>query len=1062
MQNKITKVYPPKFSERKLRWVKKRDGQIVDFDQSRIEDAIFKALTATAQGDGKKAKRLANKVVKILNRRFKKEEIPHVEQIQDVVEEVLILEGLVETAKAYILYREQRRRIREAVAVVDESTEIVDRYLQELDWQVHENANMTYSLQGLNQYSISTIAKKYWLNKIYPKEIREAAANEDFHIHNLETLAPYCEGWDLYDLLLRGFGGVPSKIESRPAKHFRTALGQLVNFLFTLQGESAGANAVSNFDTLLAPFIRYDNLNYPQVKQAMQEFLYNCMVPTRVGFQTPFLNVTIDINPPEFLAKQPVIIGGQPQKETYGEFQEEMNIFNRAFYEVLMEGDARGRPFTFPIPTVSITKDFNWDNPALNPMWEATAKYGVNYFQNFVQSDMKPEDFRSMCFPAETKIIYKEGKSSRYQRTTIINLVNNWNPKKEFYLLMNGKWVKIKDSFKLNNTSGKIIKVTLKNGEVIKMTPDHPAMIVEDGKLKQVSAKNLKIGDIIPIAKQGHEGKLGDFELGRFLGLYISEGGIDKNEVYFSFNKNEKELQEFIKKVAEERFAFPVRITRDPRWDTTQVWVKSKAAVEWIRKFCSGENATKKRLLSPCFGMSKDFRLGVLIGIYQGDGYERDVEFHTTNKKLRDDAADLARSIGVNYTKRINRNNTKGEEQFTSYALRLCRDSLRELVPHFKNIRTSTSSIFKDFGKFYGIKIKSIKVQNYCASVYDFEVDSKEHLFQLANGVITHNCCRLRLSNKELYKRGGGLFGSAPLTGSIGVVTINMPRIGYLSKTKKDFFERLGHLMDLAKESLEIKRKALENFMEKGLYPYSKYYLASVKKLRNSYFGNHFATIGLMGMNEALLNFIGDNIASKRGRRFTLEVLDFMREKLVKYQEETGNMYNLEATPGEGTSYRQARTDKEKYPEIITAGTKKVPYYTNSTMLPVNYTDDIFEALKLQDEIQCKYTGGVVLHLFLGERVSDPQMAKELVKKVFENFHLPYITLTPTFSICPSHGYLSGEHFFCPQCTIKQPCEVYSRVVGYYRPVQQYNTGKQQEFKERKVFKIRKPELTKI
>ena len=1062
MKNKITKVYPPKFSERKLRWVKKRDGQIVDFDQSRIEDAIFKALTATAQGDGKKAKRLANKVVKILNRRFKKEEIPHVEQIQDVVEEVLIFEGLVETAKAYILYREQRRRIREAVAVVDESTEIVDRYLQELDWQVHENANMTYSLQGLNQYSISTIAKKYWLNKIYPKEIREAAANEDFHIHNLETLAPYCEGWDLYDLLLRGFGGVPSKIESRPAKHFRTALGQLVNFLFTLQGESAGANAVSNFDTLLAPFIRYDNLNYPQVKQAMQEFLYNCMVPTRVGFQTPFLNVTIDINPPEFLAKQPVIIGGQPQKETYGEFQEEMNIFNRAFYEVLMEGDARGRPFTFPIPTVSITKDFNWDNPALNPMWEATAKYGVNYFQNFVQSDMKPEDFRSMCFPAETKIIYKEGKSSRYQRTTIINLVNNWNPKKEFYLLMNGKWVKIKDSFKLNNTSGKIIKVTLKNGEVIKMTPDHPAMIVEDGKLKQVSAKNLKIGDIIPIAKQGHEGKLGDFELGRFLGLYISEGGIDKNEVYFSFNKNEKELQEFIKKVAEERFAFPVRITRDPRWDTTQVWVKSKAAVEWIRKFCSGENATKKRLLSPCFGMSKDFRLGVLIGIYQGDGYERDVEFHTTNKKLRDDAADLARSIGVNYTKRINRNNTKGEEQFTSYALRLCRDSLRELVPHFKNIRTSTSSIFKDFGKFYGIKIKSIKVQNYCASVYDFEVDSKEHLFQLANGVITHNCCRLRLSNKELYKRGGGLFGSAPLTGSIGVVTINMPRIGYLSKTKKDFFERLGHLMDLAKESLEIKRKALENFMEKGLYPYSKYYLASVKKLRNSYFGNHFATIGLMGMNEALLNFIGDNIASKRGRRFTLEVLDFMREKLVKYQEETGNMYNLEATPGEGTSYRQARTDKEKYPEIITAGTKKVPYYTNSTMLPVNYTDDIFEALKLQDEIQCKYTGGVVLHLFLGERVSDPQMAKELVKKVFENFHLPYITLTPTFSICPSHGYLSGEHFFCPQCTIKQPCEVYSRVVGYYRPVQQYNTGKQQEFKERKVFKIRKPELTKI
>ncbi len=705
-------------SENKITKVQRRDGTIIDFDQSRITNAIFKAITATDQGDGQKTKKLSDKVVQLLNRRFKKEEIPQVEQIQDIVEEVLILEGLVETARAYILYREQRRRIREAVAVVDESTEMVDRYLQELDWQIQENANMTYSLQGLNQYSISAIAKKYWLNKIYPKEIREAASSEDFHIHNLETLAPYCEGWDLYDILLRGFGGVPGKLECRPAKHFRVALGQLVNFLYTLQGESAGANAVSNFDTLLAPFIRYDRLSYPEVKQALQEFSYNCMVPTRVGFQTPFLNVTLDIKVPSFLAKQPVIIGGKPQAETYSQFQEEMDMFIRAFYECLMEGDAKGRPFTFPIPTVSIGKDFDWNNTALNPMWEATAKYGVNYFQNFVQSDMNPEDFRSMC-------------------------------------------------------------------------------------------------------------------------------------------------------------------------------------------------------------------------------------------------------------------------------------------------------------------------------------------------------CRLRLSNKELYKRGGGLFGSAPLTGSIGVVTINLPRIGYLSKTKKDFFEKLGDLMDLAKQSLEIKRKALEDFMEKGLYPYSKYYLASVKKLRNSYFGNHFSTIGLMGMNEALLNFIGENVASRQGRRFAIEILDFMREKLVKYQKETGNLYNLEATPGEGTSYRQAKTDKEKYPDIITAGTKEKPYYTNSSQLPVNYTDDIFEALKLQDELQCKYTGGTVVHLFLGEKISDPLAAKNLIRKVFESFHLPYVTLTPTFSICPVHGYITGEHFYCPQCTIKQPCEVYSRIVGYLRPVSQWNTGKQEEFKERKEFKIRKPELAR-
>jgi anaerobic ribonucleoside-triphosphate reductase len=697
--------------KKKIVKIIKRDGRVVDFEQEKITQAIYKALTATHQGNGRKAKRLSDKVLDLLERRFKKEEVPKVEEVQDIVEEVLILEGLVETAKAYILYREQRRRIREAVAVVDESTEMVDRYIQELDWQIQENANMTYSLQGLNQYGMAAVAKKYWLNKIYPKEIREAAANEDFHIHDLETLACYCMGWDLYDLLLRGFGGVSGKLECGPAKHFRTALGQLVNFFYTLQGEAAGAEAVSNFDTLLAPFIRYDNLNYSQVKQAMQEFLYNCMVPTRVGFQTPFLNVTLDITPPTFLAKQPIIIGGRPQKETYGQFQEEMDMFNQAFYEILMQGDAKGKPFTFPIPTVSITKDFDWNKPALNPMWEATAKYGVNYFQNFVQSDMNPEDFRSMC-------------------------------------------------------------------------------------------------------------------------------------------------------------------------------------------------------------------------------------------------------------------------------------------------------------------------------------------------------CRLRLSNKELYKRGGGLFGSAPLTGSIGVVTINIPRIGYLSKTKKEFFQRLTHLMDLAKESLEIKRKALDDFMEKGLYPYSKYYLASVKKVRGSYFGNHFSTIGLMGTNEALLNFIEENIGSQRGRRFALEILDFMRQRLIKYQKETGNLYNLEATPGEGTSYRQARIDKEKYPGIITAGTKKLPYYTNSSQLPVDSTDDMFKALELQDKIQCQYTGGTVLHLFLGEKVSDTQTVKNLIKKIFEKFHLPYVTLTPTFSICPTHGYIAGEHFYCPKCTIKQPCEVYSRVVGYLRPVNQWNIGKQQEFKERKEFKI--------
>ena len=705
VKNRITKV-------------QKRDGQIVAFDQEKITEAIFKAITATGQGDGKKAKKLSDKVVQILNRRFKSGETPSVEQIQDVVEEVLILEGLVETAKAYILYREQRRRIREAQKAEEEALGMIDQYIKELDWEVRENANMAYSLQGMNHYAVSKIVKGYWLNKIYPREIREAVKSGDLHIHNLDTLGCYCEGWDLYDLLLRGFGGVPTKIESEPPKHFRVVLGQVVNFLYTLQGECAGAVALSNFDTLLAPFIRYDNLSYPQVRQALQEFLFNMAIPTRVGFQCPFSNITLDLRPSPVFAKQSVIIGGKPQKETYGEFEEEMKMIDRALYEVMLEGDKSGKPFHFPIPTINITKDFPWNEPAFNGIFEASAKYGTNYFANYINSEMKPDDCRSMC-------------------------------------------------------------------------------------------------------------------------------------------------------------------------------------------------------------------------------------------------------------------------------------------------------------------------------------------------------CRLRLDKRELYNRGGGgLFGSGSLTGSIGVVTVNMPRIGYLSKTKKEFFERLGKLMDLAKESLEIKRKAIENFIEKGLYPYSKFYLQGVKKMRGEYYGNHFSTIGLVGANEALLNFMGENIASKKGREFTLEIMDFMRERLVKYQKETGNLYNLEATPAESTAFRLAQKDKEKYPDIITAGTKKVPYYTNSTMLPVNYTDDIFEALKLQDEIQCKYTGGTVLHLFLGERAPDAQVVKRLIKKIFESFRLPYITFTPTFSICPIHGYLSGEHFFCPKCTIKQPCEVYSRIVGYYRPVSQFNIGKQQEFKERKTFKISK-QLTK-
>lgn len=694
----------------KFKKIQKRDGSIMDFDQARITEAIFKALTATKKGGRRLAKALSDEVIRLLNRRFVKDHIPIIEEIQDLVEEVLILKNFVETAKAYILYREQHRRIRESQKAMEESIGLIEQYLKEIDWRVHENSNMTYSLRGLNNYVDASISRDYWLNKVYPKEIKGVYQNGDFHIHNLDILAGYCAGWDLYDLLLRGFGGVPNKIESKPPKHFRTALGQIVNFIYTVQGEVAGAQALSNFDTLLAPFIRYDQLSYPEIRQHMQEFLFNMNVPTRVGFQTPFSNITFDLIPAVGFANQPVIIGGKPQNEIYKDFQPEMDLLNQAFAEVMVEGDAKGRVFTFPIPTYNITKDFNWDAPVLNSIFEMTAKYGTPYFSNFINSDMNPEDVRSMC-------------------------------------------------------------------------------------------------------------------------------------------------------------------------------------------------------------------------------------------------------------------------------------------------------------------------------------------------------CRLRLDNRELYKRGGSLFGSYPLTGSIGVVTINLPRLGYLSKNKKDFFDRLSRVMDLAKQSLEIKRKTLEIFTEKGLYPYARYYLSGVKKARGTYWANHFSTIGLIGMNEALLNFMGKNIVSQQGYRFALKTLQFMRDKLRDYQFNDGGLYNLEATPAEGASYSLAKNDKKKFPDIITAGEKEL-YYTNSTCLPVNYTEDLFEALEHQDNLQIMYTGGTVLHGFLGERLPNGEAVKNLLKKIFSRYRLPYFTFTPTFSICPQHGYIAGEHFYCPKCTIEQPCEVYSRIVGYLRPVRQWHKGKQEEFRQRKEYKI--------
>lgn len=674
-------------SRKKPLSVKKRDGRVVRFRRERIVRGIFKAAESVGGKDRERAEEIADEVINRIKKKYAKRDVIKSEKIAEIVSETLKDMGHGKTSIAFDLFVSLKNEIKNIKSLIDANTLVKD-YIDKLDWQVNENSNMAYSWQGLNNYISSSVQANYWLHSIYPKEISNGNINKDFHIHDLGMLATYCCGWSLEDLLLKGFTGVMGKISSAPAKHFSTALGQCVNFLYTLQHEAAGAQAFSSFDTFLAPFVRYDKLTYKEVKQKMQEFIYNMNVPTRVGCQLPFTNITMDLIPSGQLAEQGVIIGGQVQKEKYKDFQKEMGMINKAFCEIMMEGDAQGRLFSFPIPTYNLTKDFDWDNPDYKPIWEMTAKYGIPYFSNFINSDMNPDDARSMC-------------------------------------------------------------------------------------------------------------------------------------------------------------------------------------------------------------------------------------------------------------------------------------------------------------------------------------------------------CRLRLDNRELRKRGGGLFGANPLTGSIGVVTINLPRIGYVAKNKREYFKILNKQMDLAKKSLMIKRKFIEEYMEKGLYPYSRYYLADIKKRFGEYYKNHFNTIGIIGLNESLMNFFKSKekgIISDEGRAFGIEIMQHMRERLMSYQQQTDQLFNLEATPGEGATYKFAKADKKKFgDDIITASDvaiheceDAVPYYTNSSQIPVGHTEDIFEALDLQDDFQCLYTGGTVQHVYIGERVSSVNATKNLVRKIAENYRLPYFSITPTFSVCPKHGYIAGEHQYCPKCD----CEV--------------------------------------
>lgn len=682
----------------------KRDGRVVDFDISKIETAIVKAMMSLGEGDVRDCKKLAKITELELIEQFDDKKIPTVEDVQDTVEKVLMRNGYENVAKCYILYRRNHEKIRNVKETLMDYKNTVEKYLNLADWRVKENATVTYSVGGLILSNSGAITANYWLNEVYDKEIGNAHKNCDIHIHDLSMLTGYCAGWSLKQLIVEGLGGVPGKITSSPAAHLSTLCNQMVNFLGIMQNEWAGAQAFSSFDTYLAPFVKIDNLSYADVKQCLQSFIYGVNTPSRWGTQAPFTNITLDWTVPRDMAELPALVKGKEQNFKYKDCQKEMDMVNKAFIEIMCEGDANGRGFQYPIPTYSITRDFDWSDTENNKLlFEMTTKYGTPYFSNYINSDMEPNDVRSMC-------------------------------------------------------------------------------------------------------------------------------------------------------------------------------------------------------------------------------------------------------------------------------------------------------------------------------------------------------CRLRLDLRELRKKSGGFFGSGESTGSIGVVTLNMPKMAYESRTEDEFFERLDKFMDISARSLKVKRETITKLLDAGLYPYTKRYLGT--------FNNHFSTIGLVGMNEACLNanWLRCDMTDARAQEWTKKVLNHMRNKLSDYQEMYGDLYNLEATPAESTSYRFARHDKEKYPDIITASEGKTPYYTNSSNLPVGFTEDIFEALDIQDDIQTLYTSGTVFHAFLGQKLSDWKTTANLVRTIAENYRLPYYTISPTYSICKNHGYIAGEVYKCPECG--ETTEVYSRITGYYRPVANWNDGKSQEFEDRKVYDL--------
>lgn len=1090
--------------------VRKRDGSLVEFELSKIIIAVKKAFEATdtAYTDDI-LERLALRVTADFQGKIKGN-IVDIEDIQDSVEKILEDLGFNKVAKAYILYRKQREKLRNLKSSMLDFAKTVNNYLNQRDWRVKENSTVTYSIGGLILHNSGTVTANYWLSEVYDEEIGKAHQNGDFHIHDLSMLSGYCAGWSLRQLIEEGLGGVPGKVSSKPARHLSTLANQMVNFLGILQNEWAGAQAFSSFDTYLAPFVKIDNLTFKEVKQCIQSFVFGVNTPSRWGTQSPFSNITLDWTVPKRLKDEPAIVGGEPQDFTYGDCQKEMDIINRAFLEILKEGDANGRGFQYPIPTYNITKDFDWDNPNSELLFEITSKYGTPYFQNFINSDLNPDDVRSMCLMPEEVIFVREngkihkitiGEAFKKYRSSRID--SEWYRAKEGIEVLSlnpdnyrMEWVKVKNFLEIEDDE--MVSITTKDGKTMNVSKDHLVAVYTESGIEYKKAKEITENDFLVVMKNPSNNIYGDYEIDERLawlaGLFVADGNYlrDSREKYkgnlrglqFSFNSDDKELIDKTKRIVKELFDYDMHFIQDPRYEKSlRGYIYSR---DIASKFFNQLDIRKyERLPYWLWNSKKQTIKAFLNGFFQGDGYKDGKEIYINDKKLARELALLHQFAGISVTYNEHKNSqviriqsVNGRNSKTD---RIKRDIMHKELPTFlptnKYVRTADGkTLYQSYGaKLVGIAtilkwnllneriekvinadfavvpVKKIerKKLGYMQKFYDVELE-KNHYFVHSDGNITHNCCRLQLDKRELRRRGGGLFGSDEYTGSIGVVTINLPRLAYLSKNEVEFFKKLSKMMDLAKRSLEVKREVIEKLNEEGLYPYTKRYLKN--------FDNHFSTIGLVGMNEACLNakWLQKPICEESARQFALRVLDFMRERLKLYQEETGNLYNLEATPAESTSYRLAKIDKNLFPDIITAG-KDAPYYTNSTHLPVDYEIDIFSALELQEELQIKYTGGTVFHAFLGESVDDWRTTRELVKKIAENYRIPYFTISPTYSICRNHGYIKGEEYSCPICG--QPTEVYSRITGYYRPVQHWNVGKQEEFKRRREFRVERTEI---